>query len=44
MMAPFNEELFSAIFESMSIRTQFSDLLNEANVYPPYVMGYGPPS
>ena len=42
MMTPFNE-LFSAIFESMSIRTQFSDLLNEANVYP-YVMGYGPPS
>ena len=25
----------------MSIGTQFSDSSNEANVYPPYVMGYG---
>ncbi|RVW83671.1 hypothetical protein CK203_046034 [Vitis vinifera] len=28
----------------MSIETQFSDSSNDANVYPPYVMGYGEPS
>ena len=28
----------------MSIGTQFSDSSNEANVYPPYMMGYGQPS
>ncbi|RVW28549.1 hypothetical protein CK203_100576 [Vitis vinifera] len=43
-MTPYNEELFSKNFESMSIGTQFSDSLNEANVYPPYVMGYDQPS
>ena len=43
-MNPYNEELLSGSFESMSIGTQFSDSSNEANVYPPYVMGYGQPS
>ncbi|KAL6328069.1 hypothetical protein AAG906_033341 [Vitis piasezkii] len=43
-MTPYNEELLSGSFESMSIGTQFSDSSNEANVYPPYVMGYGQPS
>ncbi|RVW90766.1 hypothetical protein CK203_046415 [Vitis vinifera] len=43
-MTPYNEELLSGIFESMSIGTQFSDFSNEANVYPLYVMGYGQPS
>ncbi|RVW88271.1 hypothetical protein CK203_038651 [Vitis vinifera] len=41
MMEPYNEELLSGSFESMSIRTQFSDSSNEANVYPPHVMSYG---
>ena len=41
MMTPFNKESFSAHFESMSIETQFSDSSNEANVYLPYVKGYG---
>ncbi|KAL6315627.1 hypothetical protein AAG906_003730 [Vitis piasezkii] len=31
-------------FEFMSIRTQFSDSSNEANVYPPHVMSYVQPS
>ncbi|RVW71858.1 hypothetical protein CK203_061141 [Vitis vinifera] len=44
MMEPYNEELLSRIFESMSIGTQFSDSSNEANVYPPHVMSYGQPS
>ncbi|KAL6321169.1 hypothetical protein AAG906_012941 [Vitis piasezkii] len=44
MMEPYNEELISGSFESMSIGTQFSDSLNEANVYPPHVMSYGQPS
>ena len=45
MMEPYNKELLSGSFESMSIRTQFShDSSNEANVYPPYVMSYGQPS
>ena len=43
-MTSFNEEAFSAKFESMSIRTQFSESLNEANICPPYMMGYGQPS
>ena len=43
-METYNEELLSGSFESMSIRTQFSDSSNEANVYPPYVMSYGQPS
>ena len=44
-MTPYNKELLSGSFESMSIRTQFShDSSNEANVYPPYVMSYGQPS
>ncbi|RVW78683.1 hypothetical protein CK203_048418 [Vitis vinifera] len=44
MMEPYNEELLSGSFESMSIGTQFSDSSNEANVYPPRVMSYGQPS
>ena len=40
-MTPYNEELLLKSFESMSIETQFSDSLNEANIYSPYVMGYG---
>ncbi|RVX11055.1 hypothetical protein CK203_013319 [Vitis vinifera] len=43
-MEPYNEELLSWSFESMSIGTQFSDSSNEANVYPPHVMSYGQPS
>ena len=43
-MEPYNEELLSGSFESMSIRTQFSDSSNEANVYPHHVMSYGQPS
>ena len=43
-MTPYNKELLSGSFESMSIGTQFSDSLNEANNYPPYVMGYDQPS
>ena len=43
-MTPYNEELLSGSFESMSIGTQFSDSSNEANIYPPYVMGYDQPS
>ncbi|RVW97722.1 hypothetical protein CK203_028115 [Vitis vinifera] len=44
MIEPYNEELLSGSFESMSIGTQFSDSTNEANVYPPHVMSYGQPS
>ena len=44
MLTPFNKELFSTSFESMSIGTQFSDSSNEANDYSPYVMGYAQPS
>ncbi|RVW74178.1 hypothetical protein CK203_055992 [Vitis vinifera] len=44
MAPPFSEQLFLASFESMSIGNQFSDSSNEANVYTPYVMGYGQPS
>ncbi|RVW80943.1 hypothetical protein CK203_037354 [Vitis vinifera] len=44
MMEPYNEELLSGSFESMSIGTQFSDSSNEANFYPPHVMSYGQPS
>ncbi|RVX03428.1 hypothetical protein CK203_019930 [Vitis vinifera] len=43
-MEPYNEELLSRSFESMSIGTQFSDSSNETNVYPPYKMSYGQPS
>ena len=43
-MTPYNEDLFSASFESMSIGTQFSDPLNEGNIFPPYTMSYGQPS
>ncbi|RVW18754.1 hypothetical protein CK203_098147 [Vitis vinifera] len=43
IMEPYNEELLSGSFESMSIGTQFSDSSNEANVYPPHVMSYGQP-
>ena len=43
-MAQHNEDSFSAIFESMSIGTQYSDSSNDANVFPPYTMSYGQPS
>ena len=43
-MEPYNEELLSRSFKSMSIGTQFSDSSNEANVYPPHVMSYDQPS
>ena len=42
-MTPYNEDLFSASFESMSI-AQFSDSSNEGNIFPPYTMSYGQPS
>ena len=42
-MSPYNEDSFSASFESMSIGTQFSDSLNEGNIFPPYTMSYGQP-
>ena len=41
MMTPYNKELLLESFESMSIRTHFSDSSNEANVYPLHVMSYG---
>ncbi|RVW65383.1 hypothetical protein CK203_022174 [Vitis vinifera] len=44
MKEPYNEELLSGSFESMSKGTQFSDSSNETNVYPPHVMSYGQPS
>ena len=43
-MRPYNEDSFSASFESMSIGTQFSDSSNEGNIFPPYTMSYGQPS
>ena len=43
-MIPYNENSFSASFESMSIGTQFSDSLNKGNIFPPYTMSYGQPS
>ena len=43
-MTPYNEDSFSASFESMSIGTQFSDSSNEGNIFPPYIMSYGQPS
>ena len=42
-MTPYNEDSFSASFESMSIRTQFSDSSNEGNIFSPYTMSYGQP-
>ena len=43
-MTPYNEDLFLASFESMSIGTQFSDSSNEGNIFPSYTMSYGQPS
>ena len=40
-MTPYNEDSFSASFESMSIGTQFSDSSNEGNIFHPYTMSYG---
>ena len=40
-MTPYNEDSFSASFESMSIGTQFSDPSNEGNIFPSYTMSYG---
>ena len=42
-ITPFNDNSFSTNFESISIKTQFNDSSNEANVYPPYLMSYGQP-
>ena len=42
-MTLYNEDSFSASFESMSIRTQFSDSSNEGNIFPPCTMSYGQP-
>ena len=42
-MTPYNEDSFSASFESMSIRTQFSDSSTEGNIFP-HKMSYGQPS
>ena len=42
-MTPYNEELLSRTFESMSIGTQLNDSSNEANFCPPYVMSYDQP-
>ena len=43
-MTLYNEDSFSASFESLSIRSQFSDSLNDGNIFPPYTMSYGQPS
>ena len=43
-MTPYNEDSFSASFESMSIGTQFNDSSNEGNIFPPYTMSCGQPS
>ena len=43
-MTPYNEDSFSASFESMSIGTQFNDSSNENNIFPSYTMSYGQPS
>ena len=43
-MTPYNEDSFSASFESMSIGTQFSDSSIEGNIFPSYTMSYGQPS
>ena len=43
-MTPYNEDSFSTSFESMNIGTQFSDSLNEGNIFPPYIMSYDQPS
>ena len=40
-MTPYNEDSFSASFESMSIGTQLSDSSNEGNIFPLYTMSYG---
>ena len=45
-MMLYNNDSFSANFESMSIGTQFNDSSNEANIFLPYIMvlmGYGQP-
>ncbi|RVW75461.1 hypothetical protein CK203_061509 [Vitis vinifera] len=44
-MTSYNEELLSGSFESNEYRNSILVTpQNEANVYPPYVMGYGQPS
>ena len=43
-MAHHNEDSLSAIFESMSIGTQYSDSSNDGNIFPPHTMTYGQPS
>ena len=39
-MTPYNEDLFSASFGSMSIGTQFTDSSNKGNIFPPYTLSY----
>ena len=43
-MTQHNEDSFSTSFESMSIDTQYSDSLNDDNIFPPNTMSYGQPS
>ena len=43
-MTQHNLDSFSASFESMSIDTQYSDLSNDDNIFPPNTMSYGQPS
>ena len=42
-MTQYNEDSFSASFESMNIVTHYSDSSNDSNVFPPYTMSYGQP-
>ena len=43
-MTPYNEDSFSASFETISIGTQFSDSSNESNIFSPYTISYSQPS
>ena len=43
-MTSYNEDSFSASFESMRIGTQFNDSSNAGNIFPPYEISYGQPS
>ena len=45
-MIPYNNDSFSTNFESMSLKTQFNDSSNKANIFFRYIMmsiGYGQP-
>ena len=43
-MIQYNEDSFSASFESMSIGTRYNDSSNDDNIFPPNTMSYGQPS